>query len=278
VLPRKSRFSRLEAGGRDRRGGGPVSEQVVAANIDVVFIVSALDDNRGFNLRRLERYLTLAWNSGASPALILNKSDLSQDLEAARNEAEQIAPGVPVLAASALHKTGLDAIYGLIGHTRTAAFIGPSGVGKSSLINQLLEKPVIKVGPVRQSDSAGHHTTTSRELYLLASGGAVIDTPGLREIQLWSDSDSLAESFPEIQELSQNCRFVDCAHQSEPGCAVQAALADGTLDPGRFDSYLKLQKELRYLDSRRNDRVRIEEKARWRKISQLQKQYKKLPR
>jgi ribosome biogenesis GTPase len=274
LLPRHSQFSRLAAGGRGRRSGA-TNEQILAANIDIVFIVSALDSGRGFNLRRLERYLTMSWNSGASPILILNKTDLCPDMVSALNEVEKIAQGVPILAVSALHNRGLELIKKYMGKGTTAAFIGPSGVGKSSLINSLLGAQTIKVNSVRESDSAGHHTTTRRELFLLPDGGAVIDTPGMREIQLWSDEESLDDSFQDIQALAAQCRFSDCSHQTEPGCVVQAALVNGTLETGRYNNYLKMRKELHYLTARQNDRVRIEEKARWRKISQLQKQIKK---
>jgi ribosome biogenesis GTPase len=273
VLPRHSQFSRLAAGGRGRRSG-LTAEQILAANIDIVFIVSALDSGRGFNVRRLERYLTMSWNSGASPVLILNKSDLCRDMVSALNEVERIAQGVPILAVSALQNSGLELIQKYMGRGITAAFIGPSGVGKSSLINSLLGAQTIKINSVRESDSAGHHTTTHRELFLLPGGGAVIDTPGLREIQLWSDEESLDDTFQDIQSLAAQCHFSDCTHNAEPGCAVQEALSNGTLETGRYNNYLKMQKELHYLSARQNDRVRVEEKARWKKISQLQKQIK----
>jgi ribosome biogenesis GTPase len=274
LLPRKSQFSRLAAGGNGRRGGGITAQQIVAANIDRIFIVSAMDNGRGFNLRRLERYLTLSWNSGASPVLVLNKADLCPDIDAVLLEVEAIAQGVPILPVSALQKQGLDLVRGQIGPGLTAAFIGPSGVGKSSIINSLLGSETLKVNLVRESDAAGHHTTTHRELFVLPGGGAVIDTPGMRELQLWSDEESLDDTFPEIQALADQCRFTNCSHDSEPDCAVRQALEDGSLDQDRFNSYLKLQKELHYLDARQNGRVRIEEKARWRKISLLQKQLK----
>jgi ribosome biogenesis GTPase / thiamine phosphate phosphatase len=275
VLPRRSQFTRLAAGGNGRRSGGVTAQQVIAANIDLIFIVSALDQGRGLNLRRLERYLTLSWNSGASPILILNKTDLCQDLQDITIAVETIAQGVPILPVSALHKEGLDLIRSQIGSGITAAFIGPSGVGKSSIINALSGTEVMRVDSIRQSDSTGHHTTTHRELFLLPQGGAVIDTPGMREIQLWSDQDSLDVTFADIQMVAAQCRFADCSHDSEPGCAVRQAIASGEISVDRFNNYLKMQKELRYLEARQNGRVRIEEKARWRQISQLQKQISK---
>ncbi len=276
LLPRKSQFSRSAAGGRDRRSGGAPDQQIIAANIDVLFIVSALDSGRGLNLRRLERYLTLSWNSGASPVLILNKADLCQSIEVMINKVYEIARGAPVVPVSVWLNQGLDVIHKQIGKGHTAAFIGPSGVGKSSIINSLLGEERIKVNTVRESDSAGHHTTSHRELFLLPQGGAVIDTPGLREIQLWSDQDALNETFDDIEGLAEQCRFKNCSHNAEPGCAVQQALESGSLDPGRYNNFLKMQKELYYLNVRQNNRVRLEEKIRWRKISQYQKQIKKL--
>ncbi len=273
VLPRKSQFSRLAAGGRERLTGGATNRQVIAANIDLAFIVSALDGGRGLNLRRLERYLTLTWNSGASPVLILNKTDLCTDLNSAVAEVESIAAGVPLITASALNNTGIEEIHSHLRKGITAVFIGQSGTGKSSIINSLFGRTMARTGAVRESDHTGHHTTTHRELFLLPEGGAVIDTPGIRELQLWADEDSLKDSFSDIAALAAGCQFSDCSHNSEPGCAVQIALAEGTLELERFQNYLKMQKELRYLNLRQNDKVRQDEKERWRKIAKIQKQY-----
>jgi ribosome biogenesis GTPase / thiamine phosphate phosphatase len=275
VLPRKNGLSRLIAGGRDRESGGRSQEQILAANVDTVFIVGALDNGRGLNLRRIERYLTLTWSSGASPVIILNKIDLCADLMPVMAEVEDIAQGVPVLGISAIEKKGLETIKTNLPRGKTGAFLGPSGVGKSSIINALLGRERLKIGDVRQDDSAGRHTTTRRELFLVPGGGAVIDTPGLREIQLWTEEDSLNSTFADIFELAGGCRFSDCSHQSEPGCAVQQALEAGTLDIKRLDNYRKLQKELHYLASRQSGRLRLEEKERWRKISKWQKQQSK---
>jgi len=275
VLPRKSRFSRQASGGRDRSSGGVLAEQVLAANLDTVFIVSALDSGRGLNLRRIERALTLAWESGAAPIILLNKTDLCAELFQVIMDVEKVAVGVPVLPISAAKGTGIEHLKAHIPFGKTAVFLGPSGVGKSSLINALFGSERLKTGEVRLEDSAGRHTTTHRELILLPEGGIVIDTPGIREIQLWTGRDTLDDTFPEILELSRHCRFKDCTHNSEPDCAVQKAVVEGELDIGRLRSYEKLQKELHYLSARQQDRVRIEEKERWRKISQLQKQWRK---
>jgi ribosome biogenesis GTPase / thiamine phosphate phosphatase len=275
ALLRKSKFSRQAAGGRGRRSGGNPVEQVIAANIDTVFIVSALDRGRGLNFRRLERYLTLTWESGASPVIILNKTDLCENVPEVIREVEEIAQGVPILSVSATEKKGIDLVRRHIVPGTTAAFLGPSGVGKSTLINALLGSERIRVQEVREDDSAGRHTTTSRELFRLPDGGMVIDTPGIREIQLWTDEDALGNTFSDVESLAGGCRFRDCSHQSEPGCAVQQAIQEGTLDSSRLDSYFKLQKEIRYLAARQEVGFRLAEKERWKKISQYQKDYKK---
>ena len=262
VLPRKSAFSRKVVGGH-------TEEQVVAANVDVVFLVSGLDHE--FNLRRLERYLTLVWESGAAPAIVLNKADLCPDVEARVREAESVALGVPILAISATENLGLDALREHADKGKTAAFLGSSGVGKSTIINRFLGADVLKVAPVREDDSRGRHTTTHRELIPLPGGGLVIDTPGMRELQLWADGDGLRQAFDDIEELAAQCRFRNCAHRGEPGCAVQQALADGTLDVGRWQSYLKLQRELRHLERRKDQKARLAEEGRWKHIARFQR-------
>lgn len=275
IMPRKSSFSRKIAGGRQRRSGGVTQEQVAAANVDTVFLVSGLDGGRNFNLRNIERYLTIAWNSGASPVIVLNKSDICEDVESWVKETEAIALGVPVHAVSAVSKSGLDELLSYVTEGSTVALLGHSGVGKSAIINALLNEERQQVGAVRAGDRRGRHTTTHRELILLPGGGAVIDTPGMREIQLWGEEEVLDNAFDDIEKLADNCRFSDCSHGSEPGCAVQEALQSGDIDEARFLSYERLKRELKYLAARRDDRVRLEEKEKWKKIAQWAKRYKK---
>jgi ribosome biogenesis GTPase len=275
VLPRKTKISRQVAGGRGRYGGGHTEEQVLAANVDIVFIVCGLDNERNTSLRKIERYLTLVWSAGASPIIVLNKVDLCPEVSTILNEVEQIAFGVPIIAVSATEKIGLDALEELIFSGKTAMFLGPSGVGKSSIINALLEEERIKVNEVRQSDYRGRHTTTRRELFLLPKGGMVIDTPGMREIQVWGEEDDISGTFQDIEQLSQECRFHDCLHDKEPGCAVQKAISEGVIDSKRLNNYRKLQREIRHLTARQNDKTRVEEKMKWKKISQWQKKYQK---
>lgn len=266
VLPRKSRFSRKVA-------GGATDEQVVAANVDMLFLVNGLD--RDFNSRRIERYLAPAYESGASPVIVLNKADLCADVQGCIAAIESVAIGVPVLAVSAATGEGVDALQQHVRPGRTAAFIGSSGVGKSSLINRLLGQDRQATTPVREHDSHGRHTTTSRQLILLPSGGLLIDTPGMRELQLWSDGQGVSETFQDIEDLTTRCRFGDCHHQTEPGCAVRAAIEDGSLDPERYQNYLKLQRELRHFEARQDQRLQAAEKQRWKKIAQLQKDLQK---
>ena len=275
ILPRKSSFSRQIAGGKQRISGGLTQEQVVAANVDTVFLVSGLDGGRNFNLRNIERYLTVAWNSGAQPVIVLNKADICEDIPSRVNEAELVASGVPIHAVSAVTGWGLDALDTYISSGDTVALLGRSGVGKSAIINALLGEERLQVGTVRDSDRRGRHTTTRRELILLPAGGAVIDTPGMRELQLWGDEGALDDAFEDIEGLAGNCRFTECHHGREPGCAVRAAIQRGDIDAARFQSYLRLKRELRYLEARRNDRTRIEEKERWKKISQWAKRFRK---
>ncbi len=235
VLPRKSKFSRKVAGER-------TEEQVVSANVDTIFIVSGLDGGRNFNLRRIERYLMLARSSGATPVIVLNKVDLCPDVEVCIRNVEAIAPGLSIHPVSAKERIGLDKLMNYLARGNTVAFLGSSGVGKSALINALLGIEKQKIGKVRDDDRMGRHTTTRRELILLPSGGMVIDTPGMREIQMWADDDDLQGAFYDIEMLAKRCRFSNCSHNAESGCAVGAAIDHGDLDPARLESYRKLPK------------------------------------
>jgi ribosome biogenesis GTPase len=275
ILPRKTKFSRQITGGRDRISGGKTLEQVVAANVDTVFLVSGLDGGRAMNLRRIERYLAIARISGAAPVIVLNKADLCADIESRIRQVTSVVPAVPVHAVSATARTGIDALRKYLSKGSTAALLGSSGVGKSALINALLGEERLAIGEVRESDRRGRHTTTRRELILLPGGGAVIDTPGMREIQVWGDEQSLNDAFEDISRLAAGCRFSDCRHNAEPGCAVREAIERGELDASHFRNYLKLQREVRYLNARQEGHAALEEKMRWKKISQYQKQVKR---
>ena len=251
VLPRFSRFSR-------RAAGNPTEEQVLAANIDVVFLVSGLDHD--FNPRRIERYLVTAWDSGAAPVILLNKADLVPDPAVFVAEVEGLAPQVPVLAVSAKQPETLAAMRAHVGPGRTAALLGSSGVGKSSIANALLGAEILATREVRASDSRGRHTTTGRQLLLLPEGGILIDTPGMRELQLWDTGEPLSGAFADIDALAESCRFRDCAHGSEPGCAVAAAVKDGTLAASRLESFRKLQHEQAFQAAQQDERARLEQK------------------
>jgi ribosome biogenesis GTPase len=260
ILPRKSKFSRKTIGSK-------TEEQIVAANVDTVFLVCGLDGD--FNPRRIERYLILAWESGANPVIILNKADLCNSLEEKVLEVEAVALGVPILVLSAIahqENQGFDALKTYLQPGQTVALLGSSGVGKSTITNQLKEIAVQAVQPVRKGDNRGRHTTTNRELLLLPTGGLIIDTPGMREIQIWAGDESLQGTFADIEALAAECRFRNCQHNNEPGCAVQQALNEGELDDSRFLSYQKLHKELNYLVRKQDQRAQLAEKERWKKI------------
>ena len=257
VVPRRTKFSRKTAWQASE-------EQVLAANVDVVLLVSSL--NEDLSLRRLERYLTLAWESGARPVLVLTKADLADDVPAAVAAVESVAFGAPVHAISSVTGEGLDELRAHLRPGVTAALLGSSGVGKSTLVNTLAGEELLETREIRE-DGKGRHTTTRRELIQLPGGALVIDTPGMREVQLWIADEGLEEAFSDVTELFEHCRFSDCAHESEPGCAVKEALENGTLAPERWDSYLKLQRELAHLDRRLDKRAQAEERKRWRALS-----------
>ena len=266
VLPRRSRFSRKVA-------GELTEEQIVAANIDTVFLVMGLDGD--YNPRRLERYLLMAYESRARPVVLLNKSDVADDLPTHLDEIGAIAAGVPVHAISARQGLGIEVIEGYLGSGRTGALLGSSGVGKSTIVNALVGNQELKTNDVRASDSRGRHTTRHRQLILLPGRGLLIDTPGMRELQLWTQSESSRETFEDVEALAQACHFTDCQHRAEPRCAVKQAIEAGTLPAERLDSYLKLQDEFRSLDARKNVRAQIDDKRKIKTINQsLKKLYK----
>jgi ribosome biogenesis GTPase len=251
VLPRFSRFSR-------RAAGDPTEEQVVAANINTVFLVSGLDGD--FNPRRIERYLLVAWESGARPVVVLNKSDLVEDPGTCLDEITRLAPDVPVHAVSSRVDGGVDVLRSYLGRGQTGALLGSSGVGKSTIVNNLIGRELLRTRDVRESDSRGRHTSTARQLVALPDGSVLIDTPGMRELQLWETGDALSGTFGDIDALAANCRFRDCTHQHEPGCAVRAASSSGELDAGRLESYLKLREEQEFQARQQDQRALLEEK------------------
>jgi ribosome biogenesis GTPase len=253
VLPRRSRFSR-------RMAGNVTDEQVVAANVDVIFIVMALDHD--FSIRRLERYLLMARESGAAPVVLLTKPDVCADLPAHVAEAVAAAGDVPVHVLSPKLNRGLEQVALYVTAGRTAALLGSSGVGKSTIINRLFGAEVRKTRDVREADSKGRHTTTHRELVVLPGGGLMIDTPGMRELQLWDASEGVRDTFDDIEALAGDCHFTDCRHRDEPRCAVKAAVDDGRIPADRVASYLKLQDELAYLARQQDERAQIEVKRR----------------
>lgn len=247
ILQRKSVFERKAAGTLN-------SVQIVAANIDVVFICMSL--NSDFNLRRLERYLTIAWASMATPVIVLTKSDLCGDLDKRLSELSTVSVGTDVVVCSGVTENGFDAVFSYVSEGKTIAFIGSSGVGKSTLINRLLGKELLATKAIREDDK-GRHTTTHRQLLLLPQGGIVIDTPGMRELQL--ESGNLSKSFADIEDLAACCRYRDCSHATEPGCAVKKAIEEGTLSEKRFENFNRLQKEISYdgLNSRQLEHEKI---------------------
>lgn len=253
LLPRSSWFS------RKARGVDVVDEQVVAANVDTVFIVGAL--NNDYYLPWLERYLTLAWSSGADPVVVLNKSDLCDDIPSMIAEVGALAAGAPIHALSAVTAAGLDALAPYLRPGRTVALLGASGVGKSTLVNALIGHRQQDVAEIREKDQQGRHTTRTRELFVLPSGGLLIDTPGMRLLELWEGAGGLEDAFPDVEGFVAACRFTDCRHESEPGCAVRSAVADGRLPESRLASYLKLEREMQALEARRDQKARAEARA-----------------
>jgi ribosome biogenesis GTPase len=264
VVPRRSMLGRT-GGDASRRGSGRTAdEQVLAANVDLVLIVAGLD--RDFNVRRIERYLAVAWSSGATPLLVLNKADVDDELEGHRLAAASVAPGVDVVAISARTGTGLGDLEARLAAGATAVVVGSSGVGKSTLVNALLGHERQATNAVREDDARGRHTTTIRELIPLPSGALLVDTPGIRSLEVIGADDGMDAAFADVAELAAACRFRDCRHDEEPGCAVQAAVVSGRLAPDRFEGYRKLERELAFEARKADPRAAAEERRRWKLI------------
>ena len=262
-LPRRSKFVRKSPGKK-------MEEQVIAANVDTVLLVSALDGD--FNPRRVERYLAQCGESGARPVIVLNKADACEDTRAKTVEMERVAVGTAVCVVSARTGEGFAELEEFLKPGHTLVLLGSSGVGKSTIANRLLEETVQEVRPVRESDSKGRHTTTTRELFILPGGALLMDTPGLREMQLWDAEHGVAQAFADIDSLAAQCRFGDCRHEAEPGCAVLAALSAGTLDPARVENWRKLLREQEFLRRKIDPEARQEQKELWKQIHRAARQ------
>jgi len=266
ILPRFSVLSRKGA-------GRTIDEQILATNLNTIFVVTSL--NRDLNLRRLERYLAMVWESCARPVVLLTKSDLISDWSGMEENVRQTAPGVPVHVLSAVTNQGMDVLSEYLFPGQTIALIGSSGVGKSTIINALAGKELQTVKSIREDDDRGRHTTTSRQMILLPGKGILIDTPGMRELQLWGAGVGLMKAFVEFDDLASRCKFRDCRHGGEPGCAVALAIQDGRLPEKRLENYRKLQAELRFLETKSNNNEKRMAKERARRACKAQKQHYK---
>ena len=274
TLDRHSVFLRSNFSGHAAGYVKAVREQVIAANFDFVFILSSLNDD--LRAKRLERYITLAWNSGAGPVIILTKSDLVKDPSKHIEEILSIAAGVPVFALSSKTGSGLEELSAYLKPCNTIVFLGSSGVGKSTLLNTLAGEQIMAIGDIREDDSRGRHTTAHRQLAMLPRGCMVIDTPGLREVGMWDADSGLDEAFHDVTQYFQDCRFSDCRHQNEPGCAVLEAITDGSLSQQRWDDYQKLLSETRFVNDKSGY---LQSKQEWhrsisKKVRQIKKQRK----
>jgi ribosome biogenesis GTPase len=265
ILPRKSKFSRKVA-------GDVTVEQVVAANIDTVFVVMGLDGD--YSVRRIERYLITAWDGGAAPVIVLNKADVCTDVAGAVADVVAVAPGVPVHAISTRHDAELTCLDPYLAVGRTVALLGSSGVGKSTIVNRLVGHDVQRTREVREDDQRGRHTTTSRQLIILPTGALLIDTPGMRELQLWDGALGLTAAFEDVEVLGAGCRFGNCLHHTEPGCAVKRAVEDGTLDAGRLASYRLLHRERAWMASRVDEKASQDRKRNEKMIGKLARDFK----
>lgn len=266
ILPRKSKFSRKTA-------GKETQEQIIASNVDYAFIICAL--NYDFNPRRIERYLSLVWQSGATPVIVLTKKDLCENVENKINEVENIAFGVDIYAINNISNEGTDALHKYLAAGKTSVLLGSSGAGKSSLLNNLAQKEIMKVNILRAGIEKGRHTTTHKQMIRLCEDGLIIDTPGIRELQLWDAEDGISQTFQDIEELARTCKFTNCTHQQEPGCAVRQAVSKGTLDGNRLENYLKIQKEQEYLTARQEQSAAKVEKDKWKSIHKQIKYFNK---
>jgi ribosome biogenesis GTPase len=263
VLPKRSKFVRKSPGKK-------IEEQVIAANVDTALLVSALDGD--FNPRRVERYLAQCWESGAKPVIVLNKADACKDAREKAAEMERVAVGTAVCVVSAKTGGGFDELEEFLKPGQTLVLLGSSGVGKSTIVNRLLGHAIQGVQPVREGDSKGRHTTTAREIFILPGGALLMDTPGVREMQLWDAEEGVAQVFADIDALAGECRFGDCRHEGEPGCAVQAALDAGMIDPARLENRRKLMREQEFLRRKVDPEARQEQKEHWKQIHRAARQ------
>lgn len=264
VLERKSKFSRMDTWNS--------KEQIVAANFDYVFIITSL--NHDFNIKKMERYLASAWQSGGTPIIILTKSDLCPDYSVYEAELENVAIGVPIIAVSSFTGEGLTELQNYIKPSSTIVFLGSSGVGKSSLVNAIAGEEIMKVNDIREDDSKGRHTTTHRQLIMMENGTMIIDTPGMRELGLWHVSEGLSTTFSDIEEIASRCKFRDCSHNTEPKCAVIEAIENGELSHERWNNYIKLEREARFAEKKEKVNIMLKEKSKQKNISKFQKSLK----